>query len=315
MERTNLSKVQMMARNSLSRATIREFDDKHLLQEISKADVMHNESPTNFERFQMVGLTSVPMKQKEEKEDQKNKESKNKDTSGDWDHNQPKGEAAEAIMLYMNGHRDHPIAMVDDRRVRPFNLKPGETSMYAASGTGQMMLHTDDGTYLVALNNKGYDTGSGEGGEGGGEGGEGGEGEEKERMVSIRHVTKDKQSREMKEGEEPEEHVHQGKPDQVNTEIQFTAKKINILDGETVIAVYDKEDKSWKFSGFNKLEIEVDEEIKVKAPTIELEATEEMRITAPTMLVEATDGPLEVKGKPINFNGGGPTIPPFTVPG
>lgn len=301
-ERTNMTRVQQIARSSLSRASVRDFDDKHLVQQIKQADVTHSESPTDFERFQMVGLTSVPVKQKEDKNQKDNKE-KNSDTSGDWDHNQPTGESAEALMLYLNGQRSHPVGLVDDRRVRPFNMKAGETSLYAASGTGQMLMHSDKGSFLVVVNNKGIEDESNEGGsEGGGEGGE-----EKQRMVSLRHVTKEKQSREIKEGEDPEEHVHEGKADQVNTEIRATAKKIEILDGETVIAVYSKEDKSWKFSGFNKLDIEVDEEITVTAPKVTVEATD-------SMLIECM-GELNLKGKPLHVNGGGPIIPPFTVPG
>ena len=308
-ERTNLSRTQQQARSTSSMASVRDFDDKHLLQEITEADVFHSETPSNFERFQMVGLTAVPMKQKKEDKKQNQQSSGGNQSEGDWNHDQPQGESAEAVMMYMNGNRDHPVGIVDDRRVRPFNFKAGETALYSASGTGQMVLHTDDGTYIVSLDNKGYDPEGGEGGSGGGSGGESGEGggEEKERIVSLRHVKKEKQKREIKEGEEPEDHVHEGKKDQVNTEIRASAKKIEILDGETVIAVYTKEDKSWKFSGFKKLDIEVDEEITVTSPKVTVEATD-------SMLIECT-AVLDIKGKPINFNGGGPTIPPFTVPG
>lgn len=302
-DRTSLPRTHMTARNGASRATVRSFSDKHLMQEVEKADVFHSETPSDFERFQMVGMTSVPMKQKEEKQKQGQQEQpENGAGSGEdgMNHSQPQGEAAEAVMLYLNGQRSHPVALVDDRRVRPFNMKEGESSYYAASGTGQMLLHTDDGTYLVSLNNKPYDTSSGEGGQSGGEGEE-----EKQRVVSIRHVTKDKQSREIKKGQEPEDHVHEGKPDQVNTEIEFSAKNIKIRDGETVIAVYSKEDKSWKLSGFNKLDIEVDEEIHMTSPKVTIESTDEM-------LIEC-QGEFNLKGKPLHVNGGGPVIPPFTV--
>jgi phage gp45-like len=302
-DRTSLTRANMTARIGSSRASVRSVSDKHLLQEIEKADVFHSETPSDFERFQMVGMSSVPLKQKEEKQNQ------NKQTDGSgsgeegMNHNQPQGESAEAIMLYLNGQRSHPVAFMDDRRVRPFNMKEGESSYYAASGTGQMLLHTDDGTYIVSLNNKPYDTSSGEGGsQSGGE-----SEEEKQRVVSIRHVTKDKQSREIKEGEDPEDHVHEGKPDQVNTEVELNGKTIKIKDGETVIAVYSKEDKSWKFSGFKTLDIEVDEKITVTAPDVTIESTEKM-------LIECM-GEFNLKGKPLHVNGGGPIIPPFTVPG
>lgn len=303
-ERTALSRTNQIARSTSSMASVRDFDDKHLLQEITEADVFHSETPSNFERFQMVGLTSVPMKQKKEDQKQKQSGSGSKSEQGDWNHDQPQGESAEAVMMYMNGNRDHPIAMVDDRRVRPYNFKAGETALYSASGSGQMVLLTDDGTYIVGLDNKGYDP---EGGSSGGSSGGSGGSEEKERVVSIRHVKKEKQSREIKEGQEPEDHVHEGKPEEVNHEIRMNAKKIEILDGESVIAVYTKEDKSWKFSNFKILTLEPEDEFNVTTKKVNIQASE-------TMKVQALNGEFDLDGHPLVVNGGGPTIPPFTVP-
>lgn len=301
-ERTNVSRTHQLARSTSSMASVRDFDDKHLLQEITEADVFHSETPSNFERFQMVGLTAVPMKQK--KEDQKQNQSGGNKSEGDWNHDQPQGESAEAVMMYMNGNRDHPVAIVDDRRVRPYNFKAGETALYSASGTGQMVLHTDDGTYIVSLDNKGYDP---EGGSSGGSsgGGSGGQSEEKERIVSLRHVKKEKQKREIKEGEEPEDHVHEGKPDQVNTEIRASGKKIEILDGENVIAVYKKEDKSWTFSNFDKLTLEPNETFEVITKNVNIQATDSMKVQC--------QAEFDLDGHPLKVNGGGPVIPPFTV--
>lgn len=310
-ERTNITRAQQTARSSVSRASIRDVSDKHLMQEITKADVFHSETPSDFERFQMVGLTSVPMKQKEDKKDQQSKGGQSGGSEGDWNHDQPQGESAEAVMLYANGHRSHPIGLVDDRRVRPFNMKAGETALYAASGTGQMVVHTDDGTYIVSLDNKGYDAEGGESGAGGASGksskaGESGGEEKKERIVSIRHVTKEKQSREMKEGSEPEDHVHEGKADQVNTEIRCSGKKIEILDAEDVIAVYNKEEKSWTFSNFKKLTLEPEEEFNITTKAVNIQATDSMKVQC--------QAEFELDGHPLKVNGGGPTTPPFTVP-
>ena len=52
-------------------------------------------------------------------------------------------------MVYVGGSRSHPVGLVDDRRVRPYAMKEGESAMYAASGTGQMLFHNDKGSYLV----------------------------------------------------------------------------------------------------------------------------------------------------------------------
>lgn len=233
-ERTDLSRTQQVARSTVSRASIRDFDDKHLMQEITKADVLHSETPSNFERFQMVGLTSVPLKQKEEK--QSEKKTKNASEEGDWNHNQPKGESAEAIMLYANGHRSHPIALVDDRRVRPYAMKPGETALYAASGTGQMVFHNNNGSYLIAVNNPPEQSDSNE---------------ETERFASLRHVVKAKQSREIKEDQEVSEHKHEGET--VNMEIRATSSRIEFRAGDEVVGYYDKGAKTWVLKGIVKL--------------------------------------------------------------
>lgn len=288
--RTTMSHTHLKARSGSARASVRELDDKHLMQQVKKADVFHSETPSDFERWQMVGITAVPLKQ-EEKDDQK--QSKNEDASGaDWNHDQPQGKSAEALMLYLNGDRNHPIGIVDDRRVRPYNMKEGESALYAASGTGQMVLHTDDGTYIVALDNPPEQSKE--------------DAKDKERIVSLRHVKKDKQSREIKEGEEPEDHVHEGKPDQVNTEIRASGKKIEILDGENIIAVYKKEDKSWTFSNFDKLTLEPNETFEVITKNVNIQATETMKVQC--------QAEFDLDGHPLKVNGGGPTIPPFTVP-
>jgi phage gp45-like len=288
--RTTVSQTNLKARSNSSRASVREIDDKHLMQQVKKADVFHSETPSDFERWQMAGITAVPMKQ-EEKNDQK--QSKSGDESGaDWNHDQPQGKSAEALMLYLNGDRNHPVGLVDDRRVRPYNMKEGETALYSVSGTGQMVLHTDDGTYIVAVDNPPEQSKE--------------DAEDKERIVSLRHVKKDKQKREIKEGEEPEDHVHEGKADQVNTEVRASAKKIEILDGEDIIAVYSKEDKSWTFSNFKKLTLEPSEEFNVNTKKINLQASDSMKVQTP--------GEFKLDGHPLLVNGGGPVLDPFTVP-
>jgi len=225
-----------MARMSISRGTIREFDDGHLMQEIKTADVHHSESPTNFERWQMVGLTSMPLKQAEDQSQQnQNNQQRALDSSGeqgDWNHNQPKGKCAEALMLYVGGNRSHPIAMVDDRRVRPYALQEGETALYAASGTGQMVFHDDNGSYLLATNNPPEQSQNSQ---------------QKERYASLRHVSKDKQPREIKEGQQIATPNHAGKT--VNTEVRCTSSRIEFHVGGNVVGYYDQQGGKWSFTG------------------------------------------------------------------
>lgn len=230
--RTDLSNTARHTQMTLSRATVREFDDNHLMQQVKKADVFHSETPSDFERWQMVGITATPLKQEEQKQSQKT----NSDTSqGDWNHNQPTGKAAEAVMLYV-GSRSHPVGIVDDRRVRPYALKEGESAMYAASGTGQMLFHNDSGSYLVAVNNPPEQSQ---------------DNKDKERFASLRHVAKKKQKREIKEGQQVEEPHHEGET--VNLEVRATSSRIEFRAGDTVVGYYDKSAKRWCFIGEIKL--------------------------------------------------------------
>jgi len=228
--RKTLPGVSRQATMGISRATVREFDDKHLMQQVKHADVHHSETPSDFERWQMVGLTSMPLKQEEDKNQQQ--KSNGKDEQGDWNHNQPKGKAAEAVMIYVGGSRSHPVGIVDDRRVRPYAMKEGETALYAASGTGQMLFHNDAGSYLVAVNNPPEQSK---------------DNKDKERFASLRHVEKKKQSREIKKDAKVEEHKHEGET--VNLEVRATKTRIEFRAGDTVVGYYDKSSSTWCFVG------------------------------------------------------------------
>lgn len=231
--RTTMSHTNLKSRSNSSRASVREFDDKHLMQQVKKADVFHSETPSDFERFQMVGITAVPLKQEEKKQQQtKSSAGSSKQSEGDWNHDQPQGKSAEAVMLYLNGDRNHPIAMVDDRRVRPYAMKEGESAMYAASGTGQMLFHNDKGSYLVAVNNPPEQSK---------------DNKDTERFASLRHVVKSKQKREIKKDEEVKEHPHEGET--INTEVRATKDRIEFRVGDTVVGYYDKGSSKWVFKG------------------------------------------------------------------
>ncbi|HEY7419780.1 MAG TPA: hypothetical protein VH593_31670, partial [Ktedonobacteraceae bacterium] len=284
---------------------------------IKHADVYHSETPSDFERWQMAGMTSTPLKQDEDEKQQKSKQKSGKESKdGDWNHDQPKGPAAEAIMLYLGGSRSHPIALVDDRRVRPYKVPEGASAFYAVSGTGQMLYHNDDGSHLVVTDNPKYGKNQ----------------KEKERYASIRHVKKKPQERKIGQGQSgsgsgsggasgsgavasfadvdtlaasggssggggKEPYKHEG--EEVLTEIRATKNKVEIRDGDTVVGVYNKEEKSWTFQNYKKLNLSPSEDFTISTKTINMTASEVFNIN----------------GKPVNVNGGGPTIPPFTVPG
>lgn len=277
--RTTLTDAARKARMGTARATIREVSDGHLMQEVKYADVYHSETPSDFERWQMVGMTAVPIKQ-QQSTDQPQK-AQSPPGAGDWNHDQPQGPAAEAVMLYLNGSRSHPVALVDDRRVRPYNMNEGEGAHYAPDGSEQMTFFNKSGAYLVSLDGKSvaeFDSNN-------------------TRMASLRHVNKSMQTHKIEEGQQQQPYKHEG--ESVNTEVRCTAGKVEVLDGNTVIAVYDKGAKSWTFSNCQSLAINVSDTVSIDAKNINLTAS-------------AT---FNINGKPINFNGGGPVSPPFTVPG
>src|SRR4029077_10182394 len=108
----------------------------------------------------------------------KSSQQSNASEEGDWNHDQPTGPAAEAVMLYLGGSRSHPIAMVDDRRVRPYGMSEGEGAHYAPDGSEQMVLFKDNGTYVVSLDGKSVKDPQGK----------------STRMASLRHVNKSMQT-------------------------------------------------------------------------------------------------------------------------
>jgi phage gp45-like len=249
--RSTLADAARKARMGTARASIREFDDDHLMQQVKQADVYHSETPTDFERFQPVGMTAFPIKQQEDPE-QKKPQAASKDETGDWNHDQPTGPAAEAVMLYLNGSRSHPVAFVDDRRVRPYGMSEGEGAHYAPDGSEQMVLFKENGTYIVGLDGKSVKNPKGN----------------TTRMVSLRHVSKKMQTHKIEKsqsgdssggsagaqattrdassgnsGQQQEKYKHEG--DSVNTEVRVSAGKIEFYTGTKLVGVYDKGSDTW----------------------------------------------------------------------
>jgi phage gp45-like len=253
--RTTLTDTTRKARMSTARATIREFDDDHLMQQVKYADVTHSETPSDFERWQAVGTTAFPIKQQEDPNQKKPSQQSNSSEEGDWNHDQPTGPAAEAVMLYLGGSRSHPVAMVDDRRVRPYGMSEGEGAHYAPDGSEQMVLFKENGTYIVGLDGKSVKDPKGK----------------TTRMVSLRHVNKKMQTHKIEKsqssgssgggsagaqatqldaaggssgGQQKEKYKHEG--DSVNTEVRNSKDKIEFYaPGDKMVGSYDKAKKRW----------------------------------------------------------------------
>lgn len=253
--------VARQAQMSMSRATIREFDDNHLMQEVKQADVYYSETPEDFERWQMVGLTSFPLKQEEDQKKKAQQKSsqqssapeRNQTGKVDFNDDQPKGPAAEAVMLYLNGQRSHPVALVDDRRVRPYDMSEGEGAFYAPDGSEQMVLFKENGTYIMSLDNTSVKDKK----------------NKKTRFVSLRHVTKKMQTHKIEDKKEEssgggsaagasvevlaegggqqqqkEKYKHEG--ESVNTEVRCTANRIEFRAGDNVVGYYDVQKNEWR---------------------------------------------------------------------
>ena len=252
--RSTLSDAARKSRMGSARATIRSVSDDHLMQQVNHADVYHSETPTDFERWQHVGMTSVPIDQHEDP-NQKPKQA-SKDETGDWNHDQPTGEAAEAVMLYLNGSRSHPVAMIDDRRVRPYGMSPGEGAHYAPDGSEQMQLFKADGAYLISLDGPSVADKK----------------NKQTRFASLRHVNKKMQTHKIdkqqdggdqssggggpsaqlldstsqpgQSSQKKEKYKHEG--DSVNTEVRNSADKIEFFaPGDKMVGSYDKKAKRW----------------------------------------------------------------------
>lgn len=227
--RTDLTKTNRMAHNATSRTTIRKLNTDHLSPEAAHLDGYHSQTDTDVEVAQGWGSVAVPLDQ--EQQSQQGQQGKQSGGGGEasegLSNDQPKGKAAELMMHRVGGSQSNPTAFpVADRRVQPYGMKAGESSFYAMSGTGQMLFHDENGSYLLATDN-GAEQG----------------GKESERMASLRHVNKKKQSREIKKGQKQEDAKHAG--ESVNTEVKCTKDRISfMLDGEEV-AYFDRGAKNF----------------------------------------------------------------------
>jgi hypothetical protein len=232
-----------VSQTGISRATIREVDDNHLCQECKNGDVGHSETHSDFEVWQPLGVTSVPMKQQQQGQQGGQSGGGGQGDAGHFNQNQPKGEACEMVMLYANGQRAHPIGMPQDRRCRPYDMDPGEGGNYDVIDGKQLAPYfrnrgdSKDGVYVVGNDAEQQQQGGSSGA--GGQAASGG-GQSTDRLISIAYVEKKKQSRKPQQqggqggaaggssaqsgGGQQQRYKHEG--DSVDTEVRLTKKQI-----------------------------------------------------------------------------------------
>lgn len=162
--RTTLTDTARRAQTNASRATIRDVDTKPYWSEFTHLDVMKSETHTGVEFAENYGSTSRPAKQDE---DEKGQKQQKQQSSGDVgaggggggtegeQGDQPEGDAAEAIVLYLNGSRSHPVVIsAGDRRHRLLELEEGDVAQHRLKDDRQQFLLSKDGTYLTTRNDK-----------------------------------------------------------------------------------------------------------------------------------------------------------------
>lgn len=95
--------------NMVARGTMKASDDSARIQTVQMG-VLRGEVRDRCERFQQFGFTGRPLP--------------------------PDGDgAAEAVVVFVGGNRDHPLVIaLDDRRHRKTGLQEGESAVYNAGG-------------------------------------------------------------------------------------------------------------------------------------------------------------------------------------
>ena len=142
--RTSVRDAGRRAETYASRATLRELNSKPYWAEAKQIDILANETATDVEYAENYGATGVPAKQDPEDDDQKGEEGSQASSAGGpggeggtpgAQSEQPKGDAAEAIVLYLNGSRSHPVIIsIGDRRHRLLELEEGDVCAAPAQG-------------------------------------------------------------------------------------------------------------------------------------------------------------------------------------
>jgi len=230
--RTTLSQEARERASMIRRCTVPEFNDKKkLMQELKKCDTFHGYSNADVEYYHPVGLTGTALKQDQGQQQQNQQGQSGGGQDENLSNDQQKGKSAEGIVLYVNS--DHPVCVVcDDRRVRPYDMPEGCNAHYSIDGNGGMIYHhTKKGSFLVTTNNPPYDNSGGQSG-GGSQSLGASQQQQAKRKVSMRHATKDQQTRNLpnntlggdsqggggqQQQQDQQEYPHHGK--HVNTEM------------------------------------------------------------------------------------------------
>jgi phage gp45-like len=153
------------AQTHASRATLRELDSSQFWSESKELDVMDSETHTGVEFAENYGGTCVPAKQDQDDQQQGQQSQQNGGGNGGpggagagsqgEEGQQPQGDAAEAIVLYLNGSRSHPVIIsMGDRRHRLVGLEEGDVANHRLASDRQQFLMSSDGTYLSTRNDK-----------------------------------------------------------------------------------------------------------------------------------------------------------------
>jgi phage gp45-like len=148
-----------------SRATLRELDSSPFWSETKELDVMDSETHTGVEFAENYGGTCVPAKQdQDDQQQQQGQQDTGGGSSGPGgggagsqgeEGQQPQGDAAEAIVLYLNGSRSHPVIIsMGDRRHRLIGLEEGDVANHRLQSDRQQFLLSSDGTYLSTRDDK-----------------------------------------------------------------------------------------------------------------------------------------------------------------
>jgi phage gp45-like len=163
--RTTLKDTGRRTQTNSSRGTLRKMNSKPYWSEVD-IDVMTSETHTGVEFVENYGSTSFPANQDEEEDDQKQPKAQQQASGSDGpggggagsegeQGEQPKGDAAEPVIMYLNGSRSHPVVIaMGDRRHRLTELEEGDVANHRLKDDRQQFLMSKDGTYLTTRNDK-----------------------------------------------------------------------------------------------------------------------------------------------------------------
>jgi phage gp45-like len=292
-----------------ARTLIDTIDDGKMMQEM-KGTMMFGEARDRVESPQNYGFSSVVRPATKGKDGQIQS-------------------CAEGFMSFMGGNRSFPVcSIMDDRRYRPYGMKPGENAQY--DDLGQMTILRRTGLYLLSLDGPDDSQQESSGGAAPGQhDGSSGGGQTVQRFVSIRHVEKQKQQRKNgssgqsqngssgNSGSSPstrddssgsastsqsqQDFQHEGQS--VNHEIKVSKANIQTLDSTTVVSQYTKQTSQWNFIGKEHLVSSSDKhtvttkQVNINGSTSATFAGQQVNINGTTGI--ALSGPTSVNGNPV----------------